>query len=184
MSARSRMDSPQVYADRSNVHRMFTNPRSQHRQHIRRRSWPTNGFRYCSSIQSMWGPMIVKYLIPCGGDAYGMSMVTLIQYRMVHGLDSKLHGREDSGIGNLNGNRCGPRGRIGTLSTFSVECQNKCSVSYQSNMFCCSLSVQVRNRGKECVFYSCSNPIFLSNELRSRVRTVLELVKLPSYWFH
>ena len=30
-------------------------------------------------------------------------MVTLIQYLMVHGLDSKLHGSDDSGIGNLNG---------------------------------------------------------------------------------
>lgn len=64
---------------------------------------------------------MVKYLIPWGGDAYGMSMVTLIQYLMVHGLDSKLHGRDDSGIENLNGKEWWPRGRIGTLSIFSVQ---------------------------------------------------------------
>ena len=34
--------------------------------------------RYCSSIQSICGPIIVKYFIPCGGDAYGISIVTLI----------------------------------------------------------------------------------------------------------
>ena len=31
---------------------------------------------YLSSLQSMFGPMTVKYLRPCGGDAYGMSTIT------------------------------------------------------------------------------------------------------------
>lgn len=37
--------------------------------------------RYWSSMQSMCGPMMVKYFMPCGGDAYGTSIVTYKQTR-------------------------------------------------------------------------------------------------------
>lgn len=39
-------------------------------------SWFETLTKYFSSMQSMWGPMMVKYLIPWGDDAYGISMIT------------------------------------------------------------------------------------------------------------